>query len=114
MIVVIYDVPSNRVRLKIADVCLDYGLRRIQRSAFTGRLGAAHQAELMTKIKRAAGDDPADVRLFSLCERDERNVRVHSTLASETDTSSPKARKPVLATNVASATPGDRKRTTRK
>ena len=33
---VIYDIVKGRIRKKIADVCLDYGLKRIQYSAFLG------------------------------------------------------------------------------
>ncbi|MGB9880221.1 MAG: CRISPR-associated endonuclease Cas2, partial [Anaerolineae bacterium] len=34
--VVVYDIPDDRVRARVADVCLDYGLERIQFSAFQG------------------------------------------------------------------------------
>ena len=36
----IYDIPDDRARQKIADACLDYGLQRIQYSAFLGELTA--------------------------------------------------------------------------
>ena len=34
---VIYDIVKDRIRKKIADVCLDYGLKRIQYSSFPRR-----------------------------------------------------------------------------
>lgn len=78
MVVLIYDVSSDRIRAKIADVCLDYGLARIQNSAFAGRLNGNRQGEIMQKIARVAGNKGVDVRLFNICERDERLVRVYA------------------------------------
>lgn len=78
MVLVIYDVTNDRIRGKIADVCLDYGLKRVQRSAFAGRLNSNRQGEIMQKIARVAGTATLDVRLYSICERDERLIRVLS------------------------------------
>jgi len=36
--ILVYDIPDDGKRTKIADVCLDYGLDRIQYSAFVGKL----------------------------------------------------------------------------
>lgn len=64
----IYDIPDDRARTKIADVCLDYGLLRIQFSAFLGELSRTHQEELMLQIKRRLGRKPGNVQLFPLDE----------------------------------------------
>lgn len=77
MVVLIYDVVDDRTRAKIADICLDYGLRRVQQSAFVGRLNGNRQGEIMQKIARVRNEHRVDVRLFNLCERDERQVRVY-------------------------------------
>jgi CRISPR-associated protein Cas2 len=69
----IYDVPDDRLRNKIADLCLDYGLDRIQYSAFLGELRRTHQEELMMKIKKQVGKKPANVQLVSICEKDWAN-----------------------------------------
>jgi len=37
-LMVLYDVSSDRIRTKIATACEDYGLDRVQYSAFYGRL----------------------------------------------------------------------------
>ena len=66
----VYDIPDDGKRNKIADVCLDYGLDRIQYSAFLGKLHATHQAELMLKIKKVLGRRPGNIQLFPLCEND--------------------------------------------
>lgn len=52
---VIYDIPHDGTLNKVADCCLNYGLDRIQYSAFAGELSRTHQEELMNKIKRRVG-----------------------------------------------------------
>jgi len=66
----VYDISHDRSRTRVADACLDYGLDRIQYSAFSGRLTRTHQEELMLKIKRLLGKRAGDIRLFPLCQRD--------------------------------------------
>ncbi len=68
--VVVYDIPEDRLRAKVADICLDYGLERIQFSAFVGNLAPSHQQELMMKVRKRVGKREANVQLFPLCERD--------------------------------------------
>ncbi len=67
---VVYDIPNDRARGKIADVCQDYGLDRIQYSAFLGKLQRTHQEELLKKIASKLGKRPGKVHLFAICERD--------------------------------------------
>ncbi len=66
----IYDITDDRARTKVADLCLDYGLQRIQYSAFLGNLPRTLQEELLLKIGRVLRGKAADVRLIPLCERD--------------------------------------------
>src|SRR5919199_5505745 len=66
---VIYDIPDDRVRTRIADVCLDYGLLRIQFSAFLGELSRTHQEELLLQIKKRLCRKPGNVQLFPLDEQ---------------------------------------------
>ena len=72
----LYDVPDDRRRYKIADACLDYGLDRIQYSAFCGVLAATYQEELMLKIKKLLGKQPGNIQLFPLCSADWEKRRV--------------------------------------
>jgi CRISPR-associated protein Cas2 len=62
----IYDIPDDRARQKVADACLDYGLERIQYSAFCGDLTRTHQRALFTEIKRRLGRKAGNVQLFPL------------------------------------------------
>ena len=68
----VYDIPSDRIRAKVADICLDYGLERIQYSAFLGELNHNLQGELLLKLRRRIGKQEANVQLFPICEKDLR------------------------------------------
>jgi len=68
--ILVYDIPDDGKRGKVADACLDYGLDRIQYSAFTGKLQPTHQEELMLRIKKILEKKPGNVQLFPLCEQD--------------------------------------------
>lgn len=64
------------MRGKVADACLDYGLDRIQYSAFLGPLLPTHQDELLLKIEQLLGKKPASVHLYPLCEQDWTKRRI--------------------------------------
>lgn len=70
--VLIYDIPDDKLRAKVADICLDYGLERIQFSAFLGELNHNRQEEILQKIKRRIGQQQANVQLFPICDKDIR------------------------------------------
>ena len=65
----IYDIVHDGIRAKVADACLDYGLQRIQYSAFLGELSRTHQRELFVKIERVIGIETANVHLYLLDEK---------------------------------------------
>lgn len=69
-VLLIYDIPNDRVRSKVADLCLDYGLERIQYSAFLGELKRTHQEELLMRIQKRLGKQAGDVRLVPMCDKD--------------------------------------------
>lgn len=72
----VYDIVDDNKRNKIADACLDYGMDRIQYSAFAGDLTMTHQDELMLKIQAILGKRPGKVQLVPVCERDWNARRV--------------------------------------
>jgi CRISPR-associated protein Cas2 len=67
--IVVYDIEKNSVRDRVADVCLDYGLERIQFSAFFGDLSVSRQKEVLTKIKKKVGTNSANVQIFPVCDK---------------------------------------------
>lgn len=72
----IYDIAHDGRRAKAADVCKDFGLSRIQYSAFLGDISHARQGELLQKLRRCLGQTDARIHLFPLCEKDLRLTRV--------------------------------------
>ena len=66
----IYDISSDKIRNKIADACLDYGLKRIQYSAFFGDLSRNRLDELMQRVARLLGKEEGKVQVFPICEKD--------------------------------------------
>lgn len=80
----IYDIPDDRVRTKIADFCLDYGLDRVQYSAFMGDLSRNHQEELMLKITQRLGKAAGKIDLFPICKQDwHGRIRVEQVAGSK-------------------------------
>lgn len=68
----LYDIPDDKIRAKVANFCLDYGLDRIQYSAFMGDLSSNHQEELMLKLGRRLGKASGRIDLFPVCKEDWR------------------------------------------
>ena len=66
----IYDIQEDRTRGKVADLCKDYGLRRVQYSTFFGDLSRNRQEELIQRIRRLVDPAEAYVLLLPTCERD--------------------------------------------
>lgn len=68
--IVVYDITNDRIRNKIADACLDYGLDRIQLSVFYGNITRAHQNELMHKMRRLLGDEVGKIMLIPIAAQE--------------------------------------------
>lgn len=68
----VYDISDDKTRNKVADACLDYGLDRIQYSAFCGDISRNYQEELFQKVVAILGKRPGDIRLLPICEKDWR------------------------------------------
>lgn len=75
-LVLIYDIEDDRLRTRVADACLDYGLERIQFSAFFGKLNRNRRQELALRIQREVGSGSARVRMIPVCEDDLKDVWV--------------------------------------
>ncbi len=71
-LLLIYDIVDDKIRNKVADICLDYGLARIQYSAFLGELNHNRQEEMLQKMKRKLGKSEGNIQMFPLCEKDLR------------------------------------------
>jgi CRISPR-associated protein Cas2 len=65
-VLLLYDITHDATRTKVASVCEDFGLERIQFSAFSGTLAKPHQRELMFKIKRLMRNKNGIVTLYPI------------------------------------------------
>lgn len=73
-LVLIYDIENDRLRTRAADICFDYGLERIQFSAFFGRLNRNRRQELALKLRNEVGAESARIRMIPVCEEDLKDV----------------------------------------
>jgi CRISPR-associated protein Cas2 len=62
-VVLIYDIEDDRVRTRTSDICLDYGLERIQFSAFFGKLNRNRRQELALRLQSEVGAESARIRI---------------------------------------------------
>ncbi len=74
----IYDIPNDRIRTKVADACLDYGLDRMQYSAFSADISRNHQEELFLKVCALLGTEAGNVQLIPICGKDWGNRQIYA------------------------------------
>ncbi len=71
-VILVYDISEDRTRTKIADVCLDYGLDRVQLSTFSGKLSRTNQDAIMLRIEELLGEGDGNIQLIPIAEDDWR------------------------------------------
>lgn len=69
---VIYDIVEDRTRNRVAEACKDYGLQRVQWSAFFGDLNHNRREELMLRLRRILGSDEGNIQAYPICDKDLR------------------------------------------
>jgi CRISPR-associated protein Cas2 len=74
---VIYDIVEDRIRTRIADACLDFGLLRIQYSAFAGYLNRNKREELFLRLRETLGTDYGKILIQPVCNRDADDLLLH-------------------------------------
>lgn len=67
---VIYDIPDDRTRNRLAEACKDYGLTRIQFSGFMGALSHHRREELEGRLRQTMGTQVGKIHIFPLCDKD--------------------------------------------
>lgn len=75
-LVLIYDIEDDRLRTRVSDICLNYGLGRIQFSAFFGRLNRNRRQELALRLMNEVGSDAARIRIIPVCAEDLKDMWV--------------------------------------
>jgi len=66
----IYDIEDDKLRNRAADICFNYGLDRIQFSAFFGKLNRNRRQELCLRLQRELGAKSARIRIIPVCQHD--------------------------------------------
>ena len=75
-LVLIYDIENDRLRTRAADICMNYGLERIQFSAFFGKLNRNRRQELALRLQRELGKQSGRIRIIPVCEQDLKDMWV--------------------------------------
>jgi CRISPR-associated protein Cas2 len=75
-VVLIYDIENDRLRTRIADACMDYGLERIQFSAFFEKMNRNRRQELALRLRNELGNESGRVRIIPVCEQDLKDMWV--------------------------------------
>ncbi|MBI3786304.1 MAG: CRISPR-associated endonuclease Cas2 [Deltaproteobacteria bacterium] len=75
---VLYDITDDRTRTNIAEVCLDFGLLRVQYSAFAGSLSRNKREELFLKLRDTLGKEEGKILVQPVCQKDVQSVLLHA------------------------------------
>jgi CRISPR-associated protein Cas2 len=67
---IVYDITSDRIRLRIASVCKDYGLDHIQYSVFSGPLDSTRRKEMFARLDHTLGNNDGKILMLQMCEKD--------------------------------------------
>lgn len=73
---IVYDISDDKVRGKVSKECKRYGLERVQKSVFLGRLQSSRFDELAEKCRGLIDEDSDSVYLFPFCQEDFGRVKV--------------------------------------
>lgn len=73
---ILYDIVDDKVRGKVAKACKKYGLIRVQKSVFLGKMKLSRFDELGELCLSLIDEDVDSVYLFPFCQEDFRRVKV--------------------------------------
>jgi len=73
---IIYDIVEDKTRARVAKTCKQYGLERVQKSAFLGKLKMSRFDELSEKCLSLINEDEDSVYLFPFCQEDFKRIKV--------------------------------------
>lgn len=65
---IIYDITDDNLRNHVSELLKDYGLQRIQYSAFIGNLRRDKLNSLMVDLRRLIGEAVENVQIYPLCD----------------------------------------------
>ena len=73
---VVYDIVDDKKRTKIVKACKGYGLYRVQKSVFLGRLNNNQIDELAIQCADIIEKEKDSVYVFPLCDDDFKKVKL--------------------------------------
>lgn len=73
---IVYDITKDKTRNKVAKICKNYGLYRVQKSAFLGELNKNQIDEIIISIKEIADIEKDSIYIFPMCNSDFENVKI--------------------------------------
>lgn len=71
---IIYDITEDKLRSRIAKLCKEAGLYRVQKSVFLGTINRNRLDELRMQIKEWMEEETDSVYIFPMCEPDFKKV----------------------------------------
>jgi CRISPR-associated protein Cas2 len=76
MVWVVYDITDNSTRSKVARICLDKGLYRVQKSVFLGTLNANDRDSLAIECEEIIDLDVDSVYVFPMDDESFKKVKL--------------------------------------
>ncbi len=76
MVWVVYDITDNSTRSKVARICLDKGLYRVQKSVFLGTLNANERDSLSVECEEIIDLDVDSVYIFPMDDESFKKVKL--------------------------------------
>jgi len=73
---IMYDIVSNKTRNRVAKKCKKYGMTRVQKSIFLGKLDMNRFDELAGICLDEIDEETDSVYLFPFCQEDFRRINV--------------------------------------
>ena len=71
---ILYDITENKPRSRVAKLCKNAGLYRVQKSVFLGTIERNRLDELHLQIQELMDADTDSVYIFPMCEPDFKKV----------------------------------------
>lgn len=72
----IYDITDDKVRRRIIKLCKTYGLYRVQKSVFLGKMDSHLVDEFSLQSEECINLEFDSVYIFPLCEQDFKKVKL--------------------------------------
>ena len=66
----IYDITDNKIRNNIIKIAQEYGLYRVQKSVFFGKVNKNKLDEIILESKKIINFEEDSVYIFPMCEKD--------------------------------------------